>query len=80
LGYLNYTTKPKKAKTIAYTVDGEDKLWELTTKQREIDFVEHYSENETTNDKKPDKSVYQIFSFEMVKISVGFKWMFNGEF
>jgi len=33
LGYLNYSAKPKKAKTIAYTVDGEDKHWELTTKE-----------------------------------------------
>lgn len=75
LGLLRYSTKPKSATRETYIVNNADKLESLSAKDKEIVFVSTYTENETNPDNSSTKRLYEKYSFDMISLNFGIKWL-----
>ena len=73
LNYTGYSTKPKNGILTKYEYKDEDKFSELTTKEKEIEFVDEYSESELSSS-KPNKLLAKTYSFNMIQLNIGIKW------
>ncbi len=75
--YLGYSTTPKSSEIVSYSYEGEDKLSDLTTKEKETIYVETYTEDDPISDDEPNKSLYNTYSFNMIHIEIGLLWSFG---
>jgi opacity protein-like surface antigen len=71
LVYNGITYAPSKGVYKTYTVNGTDRLGDMTTKEKEIDFVKKYDANEEIPDGSPSKEAKVSFQFSDVLLNVG---------
>lgn len=66
---------PKKGTLMEYTVNGIDELNDLTTSEKEIDFVKDYSFSSDDNDSdyEPSKSLKYKYPFGSIGVNVGIR-------
>lgn len=72
---INLSYAPEKGEMTEHIVNGEDRLSELTTREKEIDFVDSYTENygtNTTPESEPRKELKQKFPYGSLSVNVGF--------
>jgi opacity protein-like surface antigen len=65
------TYAPSKRIYKTYTVDGVDKLANMTTKEKEMEFVKKYDADENIPDGSPDKAPKVSFNFSNVELNIG---------
>jgi hypothetical protein len=63
---------PKKGEVKKYAIDGEDKLGDLTTYQKEVEFVKDITNFEPSND-SPDQELKNSYPFNSLGLSIGVK-------
>jgi hypothetical protein len=71
---MNYA--PNKWEIREYTVNGADHLGDLTTKQKETEFVKSYDRSESIPNDSPDKALRLYFPLSNVSLNVGAKIRF----
>lgn len=75
LNMINMSYSPKKAEMTEYKVNGVDKLSEVPTYYKEVEFEDEISENSNTtiNESQPRKELKQSFSFGSLGLNIGSK-------
>jgi hypothetical protein len=71
LVYNGISYSPAKGIYKKYTVDGNDKLATMTTKEKETTFVKKFDASETISDDSPSKTPKISFTFSDVLLNVG---------
>jgi Outer membrane protein beta-barrel domain len=71
---FNYT--PTKYKMTKYTVNGDDMLGTLPTKEKQTVFVKKYDYNETISNDSPNKELRESFVSSSVHLNIGFTYRF----
>lgn len=80
-GELNFTSisySPTKGEMTRYEVDGEDRLSELSTSRKEIEFEDEFSQNslEAEDEDQAGKSLKVSFPFSTIGLNVGVVFAF----
>lgn len=74
LGVITQSWAPKKGELTKYEVDGVDKLGEMDTYDKEIEFVDSYSESSgSVDENSPMKRLKMYFPFSSFSINVGIR-------
>ena len=77
INMTNLSYAPTKGKAIKATYNGIDILSDLTTSQKEIEFVDSFTESNTPPpDSKPSKSLKTKYPFGSIGINLGIKFSF----
>ncbi|MCX6248509.1 MAG: outer membrane beta-barrel protein [Bacteroidetes bacterium] len=71
LVYNGITYAPSKGIYKKYTVDGVDRLADMTTRDKETIYVKKYDANENIADGSPDKAPKESFNFSNVLLNIG---------
>jgi hypothetical protein len=72
---MNYA--PKRGEITKYTENGVDILSDLTTSEREVEFVDEYSgSSASSNPDEPGKDLKTFSPFSSIGLSVGFRYSF----
>ncbi len=74
LQFSHSTWSPNHSQIIKYTVDGEDRLSELTTWQKEADFVSKKNVNGTIDMTQPRQELRKTIPFSTASINIGIKF------
>jgi opacity protein-like surface antigen len=79
MGIITQSWAPKKGEITKYTVDGEDHLDDMTTHDKEVEFVDSYSYTSGDYDENsPDQELKTYFPFSSVGVNVGIKITLGG--
>jgi len=79
MGVITQSYAPKKGEITKYTVNGEDKLDEMTTSEREIEFLDSYTYTSgSDDDDSPTKTLKMYFPFSSVGVNVGVRIALGG--
>jgi len=79
LGVITQSYAPKKGEWTKYTVDGVDKLGELETYDKEIEFVDSFSDSDDSFDEdSPMKALKMYFPFSSVGVNIGVRIALGG--
>lgn len=71
---INYS--PKKYELTLYELNGEDLLDDLTTSQKEIEFVREYDALDPVPSSSPEKRLKESFPFSNVELNLGVELRF----
>ena len=75
---ISMSYSPKKGTIIEYTENGKNELNELTTSEKEVNFVEEfdYSSDDNESDYKPTTMLQYKFPFSSIGFNLGVKIKF----
>lgn len=73
ISYNEIAYIPKSGEITEFKDRGIDELNDLTVSERQVEFVDSYSENENNSDNIPTKMLKETFSFSNIAIMAGFK-------
>lgn len=71
INYRTYTYTPEGAKRVSYTFDGYDELENLSTQDKEVIFVDHYSEDINNNTDLKLRQLKQTWFVNSVHLGAG---------
>jgi len=74
LSYSSVSHTPGKAKMKKCSLDGVDQLPSLSTSDKEIEFVNEYSDNVTTDKDKPRAELKTTYNLDAILITIGIKY------
>jgi hypothetical protein len=79
MGIITQSWAPKKSEITKFTMDGQDALDNLTTNDREVEFVESYSFDSNNIDMdSPTQQLKMFFPFSSFGINVGLRIALGG--
>ena len=74
---IGLSVAPKKGEITAYKENGVDKLYTLSTSEREVEFVDKLSySSQTNNPSKPGKESKEYFPYSSIGLFFGFRYSF----
>ena len=78
LNMINLSYSPTKGKLTKRTIDGVDMLADLTTAQKETEYVDsiNYNSSDGQDDSKPRQELETLYSFGSFGIKVGVRYAF----
>lgn len=78
LNMVNLSYTPTKGEIVSYTIDGEDKLSELKTNEKEYEYVDSYTYNSSVNESTstPSKQLKNRLSFGSIGLNLGVRITF----
>jgi len=71
LQFTHSTWSPSHSEIVKYSVNGEDRLSEMTTWQKQADFVMEKNVNGTVDMSKPRQELRQTYPFSTASINIG---------
>jgi len=72
--FVHSTWSPNHSQIVKYTVNGEDRLSELTTWQKQADFVWEKNVNGTIDVNQPRQELRSTYPFSTVSLNLGLKF------
>lgn len=79
MGIITQSWAPKKGEITKYNVNGLDQLDDMTTYDKEIEFVDSYTYNsETVDEDSPDQTLKMYFPFSSIGVNAGIKITIGG--
>lgn len=75
LNMVNLSYSPTKGKIISYNYNGQDRLSSFTTNQKEVEFLDNYTENVNSANQsyEPSKDLKTKYPFGSVGITIGLR-------
>ena len=73
LDFSQISYAPRKGKFTKFDIDGEDQLSDLTTSEKEMEFVKKLDHNDPQPDYEPTKTLRSNFPFSHIGLNIGVK-------